>query len=166
MSRTITVHKLDHNGSEVWSYTGRLISEEAGRLLLEARYDLPEVRFERLTLRTGDRFVEFFYLDRWYNVFAVHDVEDDRFKGWYCNITRPAHVASGDDDLYFEDLALDLIVYPDRHWAVLDVEEFAALPLTLEERQRCLGALTELQSLAIRREDPFSRGSMAGTETA
>jgi protein associated with RNAse G/E len=159
MSRTVTVHKLDHNGSEVWSYPSRLISQEPGRFIVEARYDLPDVRFERLILRTGDRFVEYFYLDRWYNVFAVHDVDDDRFKGWYCNITRPAHIAAGDDDIYFEDMALDLIVYPDGRWAVLDVEEFAALPLTLEERRSCLEALTKLQSLAIRREDPFKAGS-------
>jgi protein associated with RNAse G/E len=93
-------------------------------------------------------------------------VEDDHFKGWYCNVSRPARFDPGGDDVYWEDMALDLIVYPDARWAVLDVEEFAALPLTLEERQRCLQALTELQSLAIRREDPFNPAGKAGVETA
>jgi protein associated with RNAse G/E len=155
MSRQITVHKLDHNGEEVRSYTGRLITEDTGWILLEAHFSLPDLRLGELLLRTGDRFVERFYLDRWYNVFAVHDVDDDRLKGWYCNITRPARFEAGGSQVYAEDLALDLVVYPDGRWSVLDVEEFAALPISLDERQHCLQALTELQTLAIRRQEPF-----------
>ncbi len=157
MSREVTVHKLDHTGNEVRSYRGRLLAEDGNRLLLEARFPLPDVRFGELVLRTGDRFVERFYLDRWYNVFAVHDADDDRLKGWYCNVTRPARFEPGGGDLYAEDLALDLVVYPDGRWLVFDVEEFAALPLAQEERQRCLDAITELQSLAIRRREPFNK---------
>lgn len=163
MSREITVHKLDHDGSEVWAYTGRLISEGAGRLILEARFGLPDRRLDKLTLRTGDRFVEAFYRDRWFNVFAVHDVDDDHFKGWYCNVSRPARFDPGGSEIFAEDMALDLIVYPDGRWAVLDVEEFAGLPISLEERQHCLAAVTELQSLAIRRADPFIPGGGPGS---
>lgn len=161
MSREITVHKLDHTGSEVWAYSGRLIAEGPDRLVLEALFGLPDRLLDRLSLRAGDRFVEVFYRDRWYNVFAVHDVDDGHFKGWYCNVTRPARFEPGGRDVFAEDMALDLIVYPDGRWAVLDVEEFAALPISLEERQHCLEAITELQSLAIRRADPFNAGGDA-----
>jgi len=155
VSRPITVHKLDYRGVEVWSYTGKLLAENADRLLLEAHFELPDRQVDLLWLRQGDRFLETYYSGRWYNVFAVHDADDDHLKGWYCNITRPARFEPSGSDVYAEDLALDLIVYPDRHWSVLDVEEYAALPITLEERQQCLQALSELQSLALRRKDPF-----------
>jgi len=162
VSRTITVHKLDHDGTEVRSYAGRLLAEDSNQFLLEARFGLSDRQLGELWLRRGDRIVESFYLDRWYNVFAVHDVDDDRLKGWYCNITRPARFEPGGSDVYAEDMAIDLVVYPDGRWLVFDVEEFAALPVPLEERQHCLQALTELQSLAIRRQGPFVRGGDGG----
>jgi protein associated with RNAse G/E len=156
MNRLITVHKLDHRGQEVWSYRGSIVAEEHDRIVLEARFDLPDRQVEKLWLRRGDRFLETYYRDRWYNVFAVHDSVDDHLKGWYCNITRPARFEPSGTDLFAEDLALDMIVYPDRHWTVLDVEEFASLPIDLDERQNCLQALSELQSLALRHQEPFA----------
>jgi hypothetical protein len=156
MSRTITVHKLDHRGQEVWSYVGSVQAEADDRLVLEARFDLPDRQIEKLWLRRGDRFLETYYRNRWYNVFAVHDSADDHLKGWYCNITRPARFEPSGTDLYAEDLALDMIVYPDRRWSVLDVEEFAGLPIDLDERQHCLQALSELQGLALQHKEPFA----------
>jgi protein associated with RNAse G/E len=152
----ITVHKLDHRGQEVWSYRGIVLAEDDDRMVLEARFDLPDRQVEKLWLRRGDRFLETYYRNRWYNVFAVHDSADDHLKGWYCNITRPARFEPSGTDLFAEDLAVDMIVYPDRHWTVLDVEEFARLPIDLDERQHCLQALSELQSLALRHKGPFA----------
>jgi hypothetical protein len=51
------------------------------------------------------------------------------------------------------DLALDLWVWPDGTQAVLDQEEFEALPLVQEERERALAALGELQQ-AFKKERP------------
>jgi hypothetical protein len=107
-----------------------------------------------MRLRRGDRFVESFYTDRWYNVFAVYDVETATFKGWYCNIARPAAIAPG--GLTCEDLALDLLVFPDGRSIVLDVDEFEALSLTGEEQQHALSALEELQRMASLGEGPFA----------
>ena len=58
--------------------------------------------------------------------------------------------------MYAEDLALDLVVYPDGRSRVLDEDEFAALPLSAEERSRARRALEELQELCRRREGPFA----------
>jgi len=46
-------------------------------------------------------------------------------KGWYCNITKPAVVT--EDELTFVDLALDLWVWPDMRYLVLDEDEFDEL---------------------------------------
>ncbi len=163
---TITVHKLDARGAETWRYAGRLLEQTDSAVRLEAVFDRPDADLAGLQLRRGDRFVETFYTDRWYNVFAVHDADDDRLKGWYCNVTRPARLSPDGRHLYAEDLAIDLIVFPDGRWQVLDEEEYAALDIPLEERRHALRALAELQAMAMGQRGPFiatpGRESAAG----
>jgi protein associated with RNAse G/E len=151
---TITVHKLDAEGREVWQYEGTVKERQASSVILEARFDREDVEFHGLHLRMGDRFIETFYSDRWYNIFAVFDVDDDHLKGWYCNITRPARIK--DNHVYADDLALDLIVTPDWEILVLDEDEFAALHLTPKDRKHALNALEELKSLAATNSGPFA----------
>ena len=153
MSEQFVVHKLNEKGKEVWRYSGQLTSRHQNRIILEASYDRQDENFHGLLLRQGDRFVETFFSDRWYNVFVIYDVESGRLKGWYCNITRPACIETG--HVYAEDLALDLVVLPDGTWKVLDEEQFAELDLSLEERQHALRAITELQTLVVSRRGPF-----------
>ncbi len=149
----IVVHKLDARGREVLSYPGVLLHHGPQSVTLEARFELEQVVLDKLSVQLGDRMVETFYSDRWYNVFAIYEQESDRLKAWYCNIARPARFQ--DDHVYQEDLALDLVVYPDRRWIVLDREEFEALALTPEERSQALAALLKLQHLAARRDGHF-----------
>ena len=110
MSASVTVHKLDAQGREVWTYDGIVLERGPHFLILQAFFDRQDVELCGLALHRGDRFVETFYDDRWYNVFAVHDRDTDEHKGWYCNITRPALLT--DDAVKAEDLALDLVVFP------------------------------------------------------
>jgi protein associated with RNAse G/E len=150
---SVIVHKLNEKGVEILHYSGRLIGESETSLTLEASFEGKDEEFHGLQLKRGDRLVEVFYSDRWYNVFAVHDADDDRLKGWYCNITRPATIQDG--HVYADDLALDLVVLPDGSWHVLDEEQFAELDISLRERQLALHAVTELQTLVVRRCSPF-----------
>ena len=92
--------------------------------------------------RRGDRFVEWFYTDRWYNVFEIHDCDDDHIKGWYCNFTRPAGLTDGRVEA--DDLALDLWVGQDHNKQVLDRDEFDQLPITDHERREVELALETL----------------------
>ena len=92
-------------------------------------------------------------LDRWYNIFEIR-ASDGALKGWYCNITRPAHI--GPDEVKAEDLALDLWVAPGGDMQVLDEDEFAALSLSPVERETARKALAELQARVARRVPPFS----------
>ena len=111
MNESIRVHKLNEGGEIVWHYDGRVLSRTATMVKLEAHFNRTDYVADYHTFRQGDRFVEWFYSDRWYNIFQMHDVDDDRLKGWYCNLTRPARIET--DAIYAEDLALDLMVYPD-----------------------------------------------------
>lgn len=149
----ITVHKLNEQGVETWQYKGEVVERTENSLTLHAHFDRDEVRFFGLKLKRGDLFVETFYKDRWYNIFAIYDQGGKGHKGWYCNVTRPAVI--GDGHIYAEDLALDLLVFPDGSQEVLDEAEFDALELSEGDRRSALDALDELRRLADRREGPF-----------
>lgn len=153
MSETITVHKLDDRGREVWRYSGTVIRKDDSSVVLLAYFDRDDVEFHGLQIRRGDRFIETFYRDRWYNIFAIYDTDDNRLKGWYCNITRPANIEA--EHVYAEDLALDLIVLPNGSMHVLDEDEFAQLELRPDEHANALDTLHHLQALASERKAPF-----------
>lgn len=150
----ITIHKLDVSGGELWRYHGRLLHRDESKLVLEANFDRDEVEIAGLNLRKGDRFVETFYFDRWYNIFEIYDGNTGRHKGWYCNITRPARLDA--QDLYAEDLALDIIVLPDRQLVIVDQDEFEGLDLTPGDRAESLQALEALIELARSGKEPFN----------
>lgn len=149
----MSVHKLDALGHEQWVYSATVLARGNGLVQLEGRFDRDQAERGGLIIRRGDRMVETHYSDRWYNVFAVFEGEGPRLKGWYCNITRPARIEA--DDVYADDLALDLVVRPDGSRQVLDEDEFEALPLSEDDRTRALQALEELQALAAARKAPF-----------
>ena len=150
----VVVHKLDDRGVEVWTYTGRILHLTRTSVTLEASYNGPDQDFHGLSLRHGDRFIETFYSDQGYNIFAVHDPEGARFKGWYCNITRPAIFVDG--HIHAEDLALDLIVLPDGQTIVVDEDEFGSLGLRDDERKVALQTLGQLVEWGQTLAGPFA----------
>lgn len=150
----VIVHKHDAAGREVWSWTAARRRLTPTSAVVEARFSAGPFEIHGLSLRPGDRFVESYYTDRWYNVFAVYDGETGRLKGWYCNISRPARLEDG--HVRWEDLALDLIVLPGGEQFVLDEDEFGALELSAVDRSQALATLEALRDLARRRAAPFA----------
>lgn len=143
---TITVYKLDANGREVWRYPATVLEQGPNSIRLEAFFNRDDMDLGFAIFARGDRFIETFYTDRWYNIFAVYGRDDDQLKGWYCNICRPATIS--DSAVACDDLALDLWVTPEGAATVLDEDEFAALGLDSAESQQAEMALQELQRLA------------------
>lgn len=149
----ITVIKNDHMGREVWRYTGELIDRGPTWVNLEAVFNRADLVKPYHTFRQGDRFVEWFYSNRWYSLFEMYDVDDGRLVGWYCNVARPAVL--GSDTITADDLALDLYVGPDGSMIVLDEDEFAALPVDESTRAAARAALDHLIRLVETRQPPF-----------
>ena len=149
----LTVHKLDAHGVEVFRYPGRLVRWAADRIVLEAEFGRGAVDVGGLQMEPGDRLVETFYFDRWYNIFAVYAGTSRLLRGWYANIARPAHLDGS--RVYAEDLALDLVVTPARSWVVLDQDEFDALEIPPADRASAEGALAELVNLVVTGSPPF-----------
>ena len=143
----ITVLKLDPQGNETWRYHGQVVQALPDRVVLEARFDRDDRLFHGMPLRRGDRFLETYFTDRWYNIYEIHAREDDSLRGWYCNVGKPALLDG--DCLSYVDLALDLLVFPDGRQVVLDEDEFLNLDLSPVDRQQALAALEELKSLPL-----------------
>jgi len=143
MREKIVVDKLSPQGELKWRYEVEVIERGDGWLRLEAFFDRDEVSFMDVSLKRGDRFVETYYRERWYNIFEIHDRDDDALKGWYCNVTRPANFVDG--RVEYVDLFLDLWVSANGVQTVLDEDEFLAADLDEATRLGALNALAELQ---------------------
>lgn len=153
MGERVTVRKLAPDGRELWRWSGEVRARGDGWARIDAPFSGNDRDLGYLRLRQGDRFVEWYYADRWYNIFEIHDVDDDRLKGWYCNIARPAEFGEG--EIAHADLALDLFVYPDGRILLQDEDEFEALALGDADRRAALDAVAQLRVEVEARRPPF-----------
>jgi hypothetical protein len=150
----IAVLKLDLNGRVTWRYPARLLERHPHQLVLEAFFDRDDLPFLDLVLKQGDRFVETYYDDRGYNLFAIFDRDTGELKGWYCNLSRPAQFSGS--QVAWVDLALDLWVWPDGRRKVLDQDEFDALPLEPAERADVKRTLLEHERAFEKQSPPWT----------
>jgi len=148
----ITVQKKNPAGEVKYMYEGLVLSRDEHLIVLEALFDRADMPFMDVVFKTGDRFVEYYYADRWYNIFTVHDRDDGNVKGWYCNVSKPA--VFEDDDLSYVDLALDLWVSIDGKQTVLDEDEFEELHLDEELKAGAIQGLEELKKLFLNNKPP------------
>ena len=148
----ITVLKRGLDGEVTWQYEGRVIKRESNYIVLEAFFNRDNMPFMGVILKRGDRFVETFYTERWYNVFEIYDRDDGKFKGWYCNVGYPA--VFGDTTVSYIDLALDLWVALDGTQTVLDQDEFLELSIDVATRAQAVSALEELKQKFANEKPP------------
>jgi uncharacterized protein len=148
----IKVQKKNPAGEVTYEYEGILLNRDEHSIVLEAPFDRADMPFMDVVFKTGDRFVEYYYTDRWYNIFAVHDRDHGMIKGWYCNIGKPA--VFEDSIVSYIDLALDLWVSTSGQQTVLDQDEFEALELNEELRTGALKGLEELKELFLKDTPP------------
>ena len=152
MKQAVKVQKKNPAGEVTYEYEGVLLDRNEHRITIEALFDRADMPFMDVVFRTGDRFVEYYYTDRWYNIFAIHDRDDHKIKGWYCNIGMPAVFEDG--IVSYVDLALDLWVSLDGTQTVLDEDEFEELKLDDQLRADALKGLEDLKTLFLKEKPP------------
>lgn len=137
----------------LYEYEGDELRRDGTSVVLEALFTRDDMPFQDVVFKKGDRFVEYYYTDRWYNIFAIYDRDDGQIKGWYCNVGKPAEFEDG--IVSYVDLALDLWVSANGTQTVLDEDEFDALELPDELRARALTGLAELKRLFLNDKPPM-----------
>ena len=149
----IRIYKDNEHGGEVLFYDGEVIERGDTWILIRAVFQYSKAELGYMTFERGDIFTEWFYTDRWYNIFRIENGKTGALKGWYCNITRPATIT--ENTIRADDLALDVIILPDGQFHLLDEDEFDALALTEIEKQAALDAVAQIRDLVTHRKPPF-----------
>ena len=125
--------------------------------MLDAVFD-EEIKHELLgTISSGTISTEYYWLDRWYNVFRFSD-SNRKVQKFYCNINQPPSFDGR--VLSYIDLDIDVLVAPDFTFRILDVDDFEenakryAYPYEVKAHAR--QALDELIALIEARAFPFN----------
>jgi protein associated with RNAse G/E len=152
----ITVRVLKYDGAEYRRWNARLARREGSLLVLDAEFEF-DVQHQLLgDIQRGTRTIEYYWLDRWYNVFRFLKT-DGSTRLYYCNVNMPPKLE--DEVLTYIDLDIDILVQPDLYYQVLDLEEFAAntgrYGYSEEVKRQADAAVDELISVIQKREFPF-----------
>jgi len=150
----VRIVKLDASGHPVMSYAGQIVYADGEVVVARCLWtESKPFQVGPFCLEAGDVFIECYFRERWFNIFAIYNAQGI-LKGWYSNITTAPEIHSG--MIHWRDLALDVLRLPNgREW-ILDEDEFEALDLSPHERGRARKALATIQRWARERRFPFS----------
>ena len=151
----VSVHKYD--GTEHRRWPAQIAKTVGPLLILDAVFD-EEIQHDLLgTIASGTISTEYYWLDRWYNVFRFSD-PDQKLKNFYCNINVPPRFDGR--VLSYIDLDIDVLVEPDLTYKILDEDDFDEnaehyrYPQEVQANARV--ALAELIGLIESRSFPFN----------
>ena len=153
----IEVRAYKYDGALHRTWGAELIRQQDSLVVLDAKFP-DEIVHELLgTIASGTHSLEYYWLDRWYNIFRFSQ-PDGTLRNYYCNVNVPAKFDG--ETLSYVDLDLDILVDPDFSYRLLDVEDFERnarlFGYTEEIQANARQALTELIGLIETRAFPFS----------
>jgi uncharacterized protein len=153
----VTINSRKFDGRVHRSWQAELIERNGSLLTFRGVFE-QEVRHSNLgVIRPGTVSYEYYWLDRWYNVFRFHEPEGD-LRNYYCNVNLPPKYEN--EVLDYIDLDIDLVIWSDDRVEVLDIEEFEQNKILYEYSAElvagCHRSLAELRALIERRKFPFS----------
>jgi uncharacterized protein len=156
LQRAVTVRTYKYDGSEHRHWRAQISRREESLIVLDATFE-EEIRHPLLgTVARGTDSIEYYWLDRWYNVFRFVEPTGE-LRNFYCNVNVPPVLQN--DVLSYIDLDMDVLVAPDFSYSILDEDEFATNAARFNYPQEVLdksgSALKELISLIERRAFPF-----------
>ncbi len=125
-------------------------------LVLEGKFDAGIEHDLLGTIVSGTHSLEYYWLDRWYNVFRFSHPNGE-LRNYYCNINVPPTFDG--EILSYVDLDLDILVAPDFGSRILDMEDFErnaeVYGYSEEMRAKAQSALEELIVMIETRAFPF-----------
>lgn len=152
----ITVRACKYDGAEHRRWSATVIRQEGPLLVLDASFP-EEIKHDLLgTIVSGTRSIEYYWLDRWYNVFRFSQ-PDGELRSYYCNVNSPPEFDG--QTLSYVDLDIDLLVEPDLTYRVVDLKDFEdnarRYNYSAEVQTNASRALIELIDLIESRTFPF-----------
>ncbi len=93
-------------------------------IILNFQKDLIITRWNTLKPRTDIAFgISAYFIKDGFKVSKIFD-HQNHLVHWYCDIIQTIHNWS-ENSIYFEDLLIDVIIYPDGRFKVVDMDELA-----------------------------------------
>ena len=157
-----TVRVLKHDGTEYRRWQAKLRRREDPLLVFDAEFDV-DVSHELMgEIPRGTRTVEYYWLDRWYNIFRLLD-HGGATRLWYCNVNTPPGIEGA--ILSYVDLDIDIVVQQDLSYQVMDMDEFEEnanrYGYSDDERARAHAAVDDLVALIQLRQFPFDSSAVS-----
>jgi protein associated with RNAse G/E len=122
-AENVTVRTFKYDGSAHRKWQARISKIEEPLIILDAKFE-EEINHPLLgTVAPGTLSIEYYWLDRWYNIFRFIQPTGE-LRNFYCNVNLPP--AFRGNVLSYIDLDIDILVAPDLSYSILDEEEFAA----------------------------------------
>ncbi len=158
----ITVRACKYDGSEHRTWPAKVLRQEGTLLVLDARFD-QEIQHDLLgTIATGTTSIEYYWLDRWYNIFRFAQPTGE-LRSYYCNVNVPPTFDG--NVLSYVDLDIDILVEPDFGYRIVDLEDFELnvelYSYSAETQTSAKRALKELVTLIETRSFPFTDETVA-----
>jgi protein associated with RNAse G/E len=157
VGRTILVRACKYDGSEHRRWPAQLLRQDDSLLVLDAEFPEEVVHDLLGTIESGTHSLEYYWLNRWYNVFRFAQPKGE-LRNYYCNINVPP--TFDNDVLSYVDLDLDILVDPDFSYRILDVEDFERnaerYNYSAEVRENAGRAVDELVGMIQARAFPFN----------
>ncbi|HKO62077.1 MAG TPA: DUF402 domain-containing protein [Pyrinomonadaceae bacterium] len=153
---TIIVRACKQDGREHRRWSAELLEQDGTLLVLDA-YFPEEITHDLLgTIAVGTHSLEYYWLDRWYNIFRFANPNGE-LRNFYCNVNVPPVLAGS--VLSYVDLDLDILVEPDFSYQILDKDDFEAnaklYNYSAEIHSNAARALDELVQMIDNRAFPF-----------
>jgi len=153
----VEVRVYKYNGLLHRTWPAELLRQEGSLIVLDAKF-ADEVIHDLLgTIASGTHSLEYYWLDRWYNVFRFAE-PDGTLRNYYCNVN--VLPTFDGETLSYVDLDLDILVEPDLSYRILDVEDFERnaedYGYSVEVRANARRAVDELVRMIETRAFPFN----------
>jgi len=117
----ITVNSRKFDGSINKSWNVELVNCDNSLITFVGKFENEVFHSQLGVIRRGTVSYEFYWRDRWYNVFRFHEPEGN-LRNFYCNINLPLNFVG--NVLDYVDLDIDILVWKDFSYQILDSEEF------------------------------------------
>ena len=154
-SQQVTVNSLAFDGRVRRTWQCELVERRDPLLVFVGTFDRDVEHGELGIILKGTISYEYYWLDRWYNIFRFHE-PDGTLRNYYCNINMPPTFVG--DELNYIDLDIDIVVWPDMSYQVLDRGEFeesaAKFKYSRQIREMVESTVTELTGIIERGELP------------
>lgn len=155
--KIVTINSRKFDGRIHRSWTAKLLEKKDSLLCFVGEFD-HEIKHSHLgVIKRGTLSYEFYWLNRWYNVFRF-DEPDGGLRNFYCNLSMPPIFKN--DVLDYVDLDVDVLIWQDFSYQILDLEEFeensAKFNYPKKVHDKADKSLIRLIKMIEKRSFPFS----------